>query len=448
MVEGHQRSQGERQVLGQLVLPFHIAKQAGHAAGAPLGNAVEADGKQRVLDIGILKPARDRLGKGHQVLFGQAEGGDDLVVEGFLHEGLDHAVVHGVEHVVITAQERGGHERGVRPIENAHLALLVGLLVVGEDHRKAAVRQGQLAGDVLFGFDHPQGKGLARYQQPVLITQLLPDGFRFVAGIAGNDTVHQRGGKDARLVKPGFKALAQLPQPGQGLDAALEGDTVIVDELHRQDDQALVGGIAECLGALIEELAQLARIGVGRAEIKPVAFVQHNARFGGVAYDKAQGVQPGIGRVLLIFAVGVHRIADRCDRAAHLHGLAVHQSAQQHGVSAVLLVKGVQVTKGYGLNQHDVSVEVCFFIGDIDHVIHKGTKKVAFSELQHTNGPFGGFEHSGIQSIHWDPSSSVSGHLQVPKHVNSYISSRLSYSFLGVASIHRIGIFYFPQFHK
>ena len=405
------------------MLPFHIAKQAGHAPGAPLGNAVEADGKQRVLDIGILKPARDRLGKGHQVFFRQAEGGDDLIIKGFLHESQDHGVVHGVEHVVISAQERGGHKRGVRAIENAHLALLVGLLVVGEDHRKAAVRQGQLAGDVLFGFDHPQGKGLARYQQPVLIAQLLPDGFRFVAGIAGNDTVHQRGGKDARLVKPGFKALSQLPQPGQGLDAALEGDTVIVDELHRQDDQALVGGIAECLGALVEKLAQFARIGVGRAEVESVAFVQHNA-------------------------IGIHRIADRGDRAAHLHGLAVHQAAQQHGIAAVLLVKGVQVVKGYGLNQHDVSVEVYFFIGDIDHVIHKGTKKVAFSELQHTNGPFGGFEHSGIQSIHWDPSSSVSGHLQVPKHVNSYISSRLSYSFLGVASIHRTGIFYFPQFHK
>ena len=117
-------------------------------------------------------------------------------------------------------------------------------------------------------------------------------------------------------------------------------------------------------------------------------------------------------------------------------------------IAAVLLMKGVQIAKGNGLAQHDASIKARFFNGNNNHIIHKGAEKAAFSELQLANGPFGGFEHSGIQSIHWDPSSSVSGHLQVPKHVNSYISSRLSYSFLGVASIHRTGIFYFPQFHK
>ena len=66
-------------------------------------------------------------------------------------------------------------------------------------------------------------------------------------------------------------------------------------------------------------------------------------------------------------------------------------------------MKGVQIAKGNGLDQHDASIKARFFIGDINHVIHKGAEKVAFSELQHTNGPLGGFEHSGIQSIHFGP---------------------------------------------
>ena len=99
-------------------------------------------------------------------------------------------------------------------------------------------------------------------------------------GTTGDLSVTDEYGDDAvERYNKGFEAVQALVQG--------KIDAVVIDELHGQNDQALVGGIPKRLGALIEELAQLARIGIRRAEVKAVAFVQHNARLGGVAHDKA-----------------------------------------------------------------------------------------------------------------------------------------------------------------
>ncbi len=210
VIQRHHGGHREGQMRRQLARLFNIAKDARQAAGAPLGNAVQADGQERMTDEGIFKPPRDRLRKGHQILLGQRQGGDDLIIQGALHEFLNQRVLHSLQHIVIPALEGGGDKGRMRAVQDTHLALLIGALVVRKDDGQAALRQGQDVAQITRGFNDPKRKRFARNQQPVLIAKAFPDSLAvgLIPRIARHDAVNQGRRENARLVQPLLKAPA------------------------------------------------------------------------------------------------------------------------------------------------------------------------------------------------------------------------------------------------
>ena len=361
-----------------------------------------------MLDEGIAEAPRDRFGERHQIRLGQRQRRDDLVVERLLHEGGNHRVVHRVQHDVIAALEGSGDEGRVRAVEDSHLALLVRLLIISVDDGQPALRQGQFVGKVAGGFDDPQTEGFSGVQQVVLIAQLLPNCLILAARIAGHDTVNKRGGEHARRLQPLLELLAQRPLLRQRLDALFQHDAVVVNQLDRQDDESLVLRIAECFGALEEELRQLAGVGFGRAEGELIRLVQHDAGFGRVADDEAQRRQLGVIGVVRIVRIRIHGVGHGRDHARLLHRLTVHQTAQHDRVAVILfLERREQRTHLNRLHQRDRAVEVALLVGNINHVIHKGAQEVAFPELQHLDRADRRGRHRSIQTFHFDVPPSI-----------------------------------------
>ena len=138
-----------------------------------------------------------------------------------------------------------------------------------------------------------------------------------------------------------------------------------------------------------------------RAVLELVRFIQHNAGFRGVADNEAQRIQLGIGRILLVIGIGIHSVSHGGHYTVKLHRLAIHQTAQQHGVAVVLLLKGrEQGAHLDGLHQHDITIEVSLLIGDVNHVVNKSTQKVTLTELQYTNRTHRGILHGSRETFH------------------------------------------------
>ena len=131
-VERDVSSQAHGQAGGQLVFVFHISLEAGHYAGFPLGGGVQSDGQQRVIDERVVEPVGHGGGKLHQLLFGQGQRGDDLLIQSLVHEALDDLVLHAVAHDVLAGQISSQDHGGVRAVQDAHFAFLVGGVVTGD----------------------------------------------------------------------------------------------------------------------------------------------------------------------------------------------------------------------------------------------------------------------------------------------------------------------------
>lgn len=50
-----------------------------------------------------------------------------------------------------------------------------------------------------------------------------------------------------------------------------------------------------------------------------------------------------------------------------------------------------------GLYDYHAGVQAAFFVGDINHIIHKRAKEISFAKLQHPNGPLDAFPHVSVQ---------------------------------------------------
>ena len=247
VVERHQRRQRKGQPLWQPVELFHISQKAGHAPGTPFRHGIQGNGKQSVLHIGIVEPVYDLLRKVLKLLAGQGQCGNHLVKDGSLHEVADIPVHHGFLYDIIAAQIGSRHERRVGAVQDTHLSLFIGLLVLRKDHGKPCLRQRELPAYVFRAFDDPEGKGLARHQKAVLIPQRLPFFLLIVSGIARYNTVHQSRCKNARLFQPKLKGIAQLPEIRKPHDAFLQRSAVVINQFHRQHHQPLVPAAAKCL---------------------------------------------------------------------------------------------------------------------------------------------------------------------------------------------------------
>ncbi len=212
-----------------------------------------------MFDIRIVKTGNDCVCKLFQLLFGKRQRGNYLVKNRLHHKALDIRILHGLQHDIIACQIRSKYKGSVRAIQNTNLALLVWFLVVSKDNRQSCIRKRELLTDILIALDNPKGKRLARHQNSILISQIRPNGLYLVPRITGNNPVHQRRGKNTRLVHPDSKSFLQSPEPDKLHHTFLQHNTVIINQLHRQHNKSLFLIAMEKPVSLIQKFRQLAR---------------------------------------------------------------------------------------------------------------------------------------------------------------------------------------------
>ena len=110
------------------------------------------------------------------------------------------------------------------------------------------------------------------------------------------DNAIDSGAENIVVIEPGNEVFAQIPLLRGFQHRVLEVIAVVVDQLAGQQDEA--GFIQQ--KTFVEEAGQLAGIGIGRAELQPVALVQHNARLGSIADDEPQSLALGIFCIFII----------------------------------------------------------------------------------------------------------------------------------------------------
>ena len=165
----------------------------------------------------------------------------------------NHLMVAGVANDIDTAEVSHWGEDGVRAIEQCHLALVVGLLALGNQHVQAGFLSGEFgaklfACHILGLLNHPEVEDFGLHHQVVLVANLLLDVGNLLAGEAGNDAVNKRGAYVAIFCKPLLEALVVgtevvFPQLDIFVNALLQMVSIKEDQLARHDDETL-GGVA------------------------------------------------------------------------------------------------------------------------------------------------------------------------------------------------------------
>ena len=190
-IEGAQSGKGEGQSHRQPPRPFQIGGDAGQHPCPPLGDGVQGDIQQPVIDVGIGKPLLHCTGKGFAVLTGQGKGGDDLLKQRPLQIAPDRLVLHAVTDDVVARQIRRQHHAGVATVQDADLLLLIGMVVRHELHRKSRLLGGKLPAQGLASLDDPEAEGLGGIQQSILIAVFSVEPGSLSGRISGDDAVHQ-----------------------------------------------------------------------------------------------------------------------------------------------------------------------------------------------------------------------------------------------------------------
>ena len=203
----------------------------------------------------------------------------------------------GIAHDVQSCQESYGREHGVRSIEQGHLTLVVGRLVVCENHVKTRFVCRELPcqlfdGQVGSRLNNPKVEGFSLNYHLVGITHFLLDSVDILAREAGDDTVHKRSTDITRLLKPLAERLvvvAQvfLPKLDVLANTIHKVMPVLEDEFARHDDKSFGGVTVEGTETVIEQLSELARIRGRRSVVQATSRVKRDASLGGVGDDKA-----------------------------------------------------------------------------------------------------------------------------------------------------------------
>ena len=287
--------------------------------------------------------------------------------------------MHAVAHDVIARQVGAQHKAGVRAVEDAHLALLVGGDVRHHHDVHAGPLEGQPVLQAVRALDDPHAEHLAHVGQRVLVAvggvQALD--LLGVADAAGHDAVHQRGAEGVLLIDPLAEVLGQLPVVDVLVDALLQLLAVVVDQLAGEDHQAgFAGG-----EALVQHAGQLRREAVGRNLVEGALGIVNDAGLGGVGNDDLQVVAPGQLQHLVPLGVGVQAAADGGDDALLIHLFAVLAATQVQRIQSLLVVDVLGQALGDGLHQHHLAVPVGLLVGDVKEVVHECPQEVAFAEL-------------------------------------------------------------------
>ena len=103
----------------------------------------------------------------------------------------------GITHDVQTCKESNWRKDCVRTVEQCHLTLVVGRLVVGEHHVQPGLVGREFTGKLLqrqvrCGLYDPQMESFGLHHHLIGIAHFLLNGFNVLAGETRHDAVHKR----------------------------------------------------------------------------------------------------------------------------------------------------------------------------------------------------------------------------------------------------------------
>ena len=208
----------------------------------------------------------------------------------------------------------------------------------------------------------------------------------FIRRVTGHDAIHQGRAESVLLFQPGLERLAQVPLVG-GLEAALlQVAAVIVNQLARQQNEAGTLRSAEGGKALIKQAGQLAWEGRLGLAVKAVFAGIHDAGLRRIGDDHAHVLVVRQRKVALKILIRRESALHALNDAGILHRLAIHLTAQNLGVQAVLFIQHADHAALDGLHDHNAGVHTGGFIGLINHPVTESAEEAALAKLNHTLG--------------------------------------------------------------
>ena len=156
---------------------------------------VERDAHELVVDERVVEAVLDGGGKLFKVFLVERQRRDDFLVEHLVHEALHVLVVHTVAHDVEAREVGSEDEAGVRAVQDAHLALLVGRHVWGPTMQlRPDFLKGSCSSSQRGAFDVPDAEDFADVDELVVVAVLFVEArsFRGVFDAARDYAVDER----------------------------------------------------------------------------------------------------------------------------------------------------------------------------------------------------------------------------------------------------------------
>jgi len=186
-----------------------------------------------------------------EFFFGEGQGGDDFVVDGFVHEALDGGVFHAVTDDVLAGEVGSQYHGGVCSIEYAYFALFVGFVVVCYEDGEACFFEGEFGADGLGAFDNPEAEDFSCVHDVVFVAVFFVQRGGFCSGEAGYDAINEGGAEGVFFLEPLDKVLAEVPLGRVFQDAFFQFFSVVVYQFAGEDEEAFARLAAEGLESVV-----------------------------------------------------------------------------------------------------------------------------------------------------------------------------------------------------
>ena len=160
-----------------------------------------------MVDKRVVEALQHVAGKLLQFVHREVEGLHQFVELHLVDVLANDLVVASVANDVDTAEVGNRRKHGMRTIEEGHLALVIGLLALCDEHVKTGFLGGEFsaqlfASHVFCFLNHPKVENLGLHDQVVLVADFLLYFGDFLAGEAGDDAVDEGGADIAVLGEP------------------------------------------------------------------------------------------------------------------------------------------------------------------------------------------------------------------------------------------------------
>ena len=148
---------------------------------------------------------------------------------------------------------------------------------------------------------------------------------------------------------------------------------IMLDQLAWDNGKTFAGIAFKFLEPFKQQFGQLAGIGGRRLALKPVVRIKYDTSFSGVGNDNLEAFQAGGFNQFPIGFVSVDGFLYAGNNPGIIHNLAIHLSPEDYGIKVVLLAKTLQISERDRFDHCDANIGDAFFIGNINHIVHKCT---------------------------------------------------------------------------